>query len=68
MNPSQVGLVGRREVAVVARAPEMLLTPVAAVEVFGLGVLGERLPSELQKVQTLGMFRPFTVDFWSVFA
>ena len=35
------------ESAVVARAPVMLLLPVAAaVEVFGLGVLNERLSSE----------------------
>lgn len=43
----QVGLVGRGKSAVVARAPVMLLLPVAAaVEVFGLGVLNERLSSE----------------------
>ena len=51
----QVRLVGRREGAVVARATVVLLTVAALVvaQVFGLGVLGQSLPSEWQESRTL---------------
>ena len=50
----QVRLVGRREGAVVARAPIVLLA-LAAAAVPGLGVLGQGLPAESVENQPFGV-------------